>query len=130
MNDKIYLFSVPLMGAPSNKPVWTERTTSGSAPTINGSDYTGTGYAVYYNGAIYFMDWSLHGSTIFRLPLPANLESDALVWETLPNTAGAVAALTGAARSYGRFNIVPMPGGAAVVCVNSTTTKPWIYRLP
>jgi hypothetical protein len=75
------------------------------------------------------MDWKLHGSSIYKLTVPADVANGSWVWSIVPGTTGAVPALTGQDRCYGRFNIVPMGTGAVAVCMYSTTNKPWVFKI-
>ena len=131
VSNRIYLMSVPLMGASAGSAIWREITTTGTGPTINPSHFTGTGQAVYYNGAIYYMDWSLHGATIFKLPVPVDPVNGSWVWQTLTPTGSTPTDLASVwAYCHGRFSVVELATGAAVVvCAHSTTAKPWVYRL-
>jgi hypothetical protein len=137
----LYLMSVDKMGKSISSANWRAVTCGGNVPPLNGSDYTGTGYAVYFNGAIYYMDWSLAGSAIYKLTVPADLENGTWTWSILPNTGGSSGpqnypGAAAARQHYGRFNIVRMPSGAGCVvnvfgdmAARTNSIKPYVYKL-
>jgi hypothetical protein len=135
-SNVIHLVSIPKMGAAGQGTIWVAKTPGGNAPVPRKR-----GAAVYHNGAIYYMDWTSYGSTIYKLTLPADLQngdwSNAWSIEAAHGTNPAaiqslipVGAYSGTGQ-WSKFNIVHDMGNgqAALVCAAAYNGPVAVYKV-
>lgn len=133
--------SAPKIGTGSGSAIWVNRTCSGGPAEIVSGTYSDVagGYAVYHNGAVYYMDWGRYGSTIWKLPLPADLATGSLVWTQIATHATNPADVQAkipigqmSASMHGNFNIIPDMGDgvAALVCASQWNAATYVYKIP
>jgi hypothetical protein len=127
-NGKALISSIPLLGttgATSEKTIGP----SGNAPTN-----IDAAAGVYHNGICYFMNWTAHGGTIYRLQLPTNLDGD---WSTawlapISVSGGPASGLFAGQGQWTKLQIVRNLGGAsnaALVCVSSWSGATPVFRI-
>jgi hypothetical protein len=135
-SNVIHLASIPKMGLSGQGTIWISKTPGGNAPVPRKR-----GASVYHNGAIYYMDWSSYGSTIYKLTLPADLQNGdwSNAWSVEASHGSNPAAIQslmpvgayGGAGQWSKFNIVRDMGDghAALVCAAAHSGPVAVYKI-
>jgi hypothetical protein len=131
-SPNVIVVSVPLLGRSTATPVWSVVTPGGNRPPLD----MGGGASVYHRGAVYYMNWTEHGSRIYKLTLPADLANGdwSNAWSLVSQEGVANAPKTGIFpndKTHTKFRIIRDMGDghAALVCLDDHSGPIKVFKV-